>query len=262
VKNNKAPSLTFPKVAEFVNGVSPQSGDVGSEFTFEVVYTDEDGDAPDTGYPVLMVDRNGDGSFNGDNEVILLKAGMGGVDYKAGVHYSVSIILEEGVHSYKFVAFDQFGAEATGEATQPVSEGVSVNKAATDGGVGGILVMALGALAVVLLLIGLVLGKVIFGSKKGGGGGKGEGTHAGYHAQPAAQVQTEQTPSIPAQTPPPQPPAPAPVPAPGQAPEPVPVQGPTPTPTPAPKRPAFEPPPESAIKQHGNEGTSPPPQAQ
>ncbi|RLF49575.1 MAG: hypothetical protein DRN20_01740, partial [Thermoplasmata archaeon] len=101
---DKKPVLSNPKV-------DPSKGYVDTVFNFTVEYKDDDGDAAEAVYAVLL--QNGIEVVN--KSMILLDKVP---DYVNGATYYVEISnLSEGTYTYKFVAYD---GELYGESTQKV----------------------------------------------------------------------------------------------------------------------------------------------
>ena len=111
---NNPPFLEWSKMNDgyMLDGVDPDSGQVGASFTFTVKYSHYDNDAPAPGYPKVAI-------FAGD--VLFGSFTMALVDpsannYKKGKLYTYSLKLSQaGSYSYQFVACDVKGVPAIGE---------------------------------------------------------------------------------------------------------------------------------------------------
>jgi hypothetical protein len=99
---DNAPVLNWTGNAGFeTDGVNPDSAASGSNFEFQVKYTDADNDAP-----TIM-------------QVWVDLASLGGTDYVAGVNYSTSMIINyagDGILNYRFY-FSDGTNDATGDPT-------------------------------------------------------------------------------------------------------------------------------------------------
>jgi hypothetical protein len=109
---NLPPELLFAGTTGFMfDGVDPTMDEVGSTFTFKVVYFDPEGDAPKSGFPVLLLDVNGDGSFTGDKDMNLSMTSGGNVT--GGTLYSVQVQLEDaGTLGYRFFVVNEVNQSA------------------------------------------------------------------------------------------------------------------------------------------------------
>ena len=115
------PTLSYySEDARFSDGVSPDEGELGTSFTFKVVYTDAENDPPGMAY--LTMDLDGDGAYEtsykmapDSSESVPAKYKDG--DYTNGELYTVNIainyFLVENV-KFKFLFSDYF-SEATGD---------------------------------------------------------------------------------------------------------------------------------------------------
>src|SRR4030042_1470165 len=61
---NTAPALGY-SAAPYDDGKDPDTGDTTTDFTFKLIYTDSDNDAPESGYPKIYIgDNDGYASYN------------------------------------------------------------------------------------------------------------------------------------------------------------------------------------------------------
>ncbi|MCK4404114.1 MAG: VCBS repeat-containing protein, partial [candidate division Zixibacteria bacterium] len=101
------------------DGVSPDTGLEGTIFTFRVVYSDAYNLPPQSGYPKVNIDLNGDGDFEDENEGSFT---MGVVDvdtnYVDGREYLYNATLPVSSNcQYSFSAKNSYGLDAVGEPT-------------------------------------------------------------------------------------------------------------------------------------------------
>jgi PKD repeat protein len=107
------------KIGYVTDGVSPDSGLTGTLFTFRLVYSDSNNLPPQSGYPKVNIDLNGDGDFDDANEGSFT---MGEVDvdtnYVDGREYFYNATLPASSNcQYSFSAKNSYGLEAVGEPT-------------------------------------------------------------------------------------------------------------------------------------------------
>jgi proteasome lid subunit RPN8/RPN11 len=153
---------------ELNNGkMEPSSGDTDTEFTFSVVYTDEDND-PGEVYVWVDGDRKTMQPDSTDN------------DFTDGVLYTFETKLVEGTHTYYFTATDGKEDAVAGDNT-PVTEATAANtpeieeaKKTEDN-----LIMYLG-IAIVIIIIILLLAFMFFRSR----GGEVEAEEEGVSGKP------------------------------------------------------------------------------
>ena len=114
------PVLSWSNIIGYVtDGVSPDTGLTGTLFTFRVVYSDAYNLSPQSGYPKVNIDLNGDGDFEDENEGSFT---MGVVDvdtnYVDGREYLYNATLPASSNcQYSFSAKNSYGLEAVGEPT-------------------------------------------------------------------------------------------------------------------------------------------------
>lgn len=133
--DNQAPTLKQ-------GDLGPGSGTVDTEWTFEVVFTDPDGDG---GEVEVWIDGN----------AYLMTADPDDTDSTDGMIYTYTTKLETGEHSYYFTGEDDQGAEAGGPSA---GEGNAystpdVSEKSTEGTPGPGVVMALVAVVVALVAV-------------------------------------------------------------------------------------------------------------
>jgi hypothetical protein len=117
---DSSPVLSWAGTGGYTSaGVSPTTGATGTAFTFEVKYTDADGDAPS--YVKVSVYGPGGEQISGSPFTMSPASGS---DYKAGVIYSRAVSLTTvGSYTYRFTASD--GLVAVGYPN-PASGGLKV----------------------------------------------------------------------------------------------------------------------------------------
>jgi len=127
---NSAPTLTWTGEPGYeADGVSPDEGDSTLTFTFRVKYTDADGDAPQTGYPKLYLNKSGN-PVTGSPFAML----EGNTEpFTTGRIYTIDKNdLETGSdYTYYFEAKDINNNQATGIATIEKNGPVVIRPAAT-----------------------------------------------------------------------------------------------------------------------------------
>jgi PKD repeat protein len=111
--------LWSDKIGYLTDGVSPDTGLTGTLFTFRVVYSDAYNLPPQSGYPKVNLDLNGDGDFEDENEGSFT---MGVVDvdtnYVDGREYLYNATLPTSSNcQYSFSAKNTYGLDAIGEPT-------------------------------------------------------------------------------------------------------------------------------------------------
>src|SRR5262249_5502028 len=98
-----------------IQGVTPSAGQPGA-YTYKIVYQSATNRPPQSGYPRLGIDRNGDGDFDdaGDQTFTMNKEGSG-TDYTAGITYTYTVNHPDYSNTlgYKFFAVDDQGNTAT-----------------------------------------------------------------------------------------------------------------------------------------------------
>ena len=111
------PILKFLTASPYssIKGVSASAGQPGA-YTYKILYQSASDRAPQSGYPRLGIDRNGDGDFDdaGDEMYTMSKEGAG-TDYATGVSYTYTINHPNYSNTlgYKFFAIDDQGNTAT-----------------------------------------------------------------------------------------------------------------------------------------------------
>jgi len=111
------PVLRWVDPLEPIPGVSPDLGDAGTYFDFEVIYSDADGAPPLAGYPKLRIDFDGDTLLNGPKDAVYSMWPTGSADYVTGRKYRYRTTLPLGTaYRFSFAAFDQTGDPAQGAA--------------------------------------------------------------------------------------------------------------------------------------------------
>jgi len=115
---NRAPTLSWTGETNYIDdGLNPESGNPNTTFFYMVKYTDQDNEAPATGYPKLYIMKGGleVGVFTMD------EVEPGDTDYTNGKLYTFSKSgLEPGTdYTYSFEAKDVWNALATGDPISP-----------------------------------------------------------------------------------------------------------------------------------------------
>lgn len=112
-----------PPVLEFVTaapynsntGVNPAAGNVG-DYTYKILYKSSNNRAPQTGFPRVSIDLNGDQDFTDLNEgTFAMTKETTGNDYVSGIVYSYTYphTINTNNAGYKFTATDDNGNAAT-----------------------------------------------------------------------------------------------------------------------------------------------------
>ncbi|MFH1097244.1 MAG: T9SS type A sorting domain-containing protein [Candidatus Desantisbacteria bacterium] len=108
--NNNPPQLKYFYTD---GGVSPKTGNIGSKFEFQVIYSDADNNLPGYSYPALFLTRNGTIS----NQINMEAVDPTDTNVIDGKVYRVIVPLNAlGNYTYRFDAMDSKGMKATGEA--------------------------------------------------------------------------------------------------------------------------------------------------
>jgi len=95
------------------DGLDPESGDPQTSFSYKIMYTDPENDAPASGEPKLHIESGGT-EISGSPFAMTFESGS----YSTGATYTYSTTLAEGTdYSYYFTAWDD-----QGEAGNPTSE--------------------------------------------------------------------------------------------------------------------------------------------
>jgi len=115
---NSAPILSWTNEINYTSdGLNPEIGDSSTSFTYRVMYTDADNDAPESGYPKVHIKKNNI-EISGSPFTMNYVSG----NYNTGAIYSYSVSLDLGnYYTYYFEAFDGQGATATGVATTEIN---------------------------------------------------------------------------------------------------------------------------------------------
>lgn len=93
--NSPARTLSFSSNSSFTNSlISPLQGTPYNTFNFEVVYTDSSGAVPPFGYPRVILDYEGNGSYTNPNDryVLLQEADVNDQDAADGKLYVGSVV--------------------------------------------------------------------------------------------------------------------------------------------------------------------------
>ena len=119
-----APVLNWTGEANYIlDGVNPDTGTTGHTYTFRVMYTDADNEAPLAGFPKLFIDRDLNGGYTGLNEQVTMTA-VDNTDntYSDGKLYTYSTKLKSvGTYKYHFAASDTNGRLARGDPTHDIN---------------------------------------------------------------------------------------------------------------------------------------------
>ncbi|MEW6094907.1 MAG: fibronectin type III domain-containing protein [bacterium] len=105
--NNIRPMLAWANKEGYIfDGLEPEAGTSGTEFTYLVIYKDMNGDEPYLGYPLLHIYK--EQTFVG---TYTMEKQWG--TFNTGALYSYTIALEEdGNYQYKFEAKDKYGEDS------------------------------------------------------------------------------------------------------------------------------------------------------
>ena len=121
-QNSNTSTLTYSEEDPYegTDGVNPITGIAGTNFEFQVIYTDADNQAPALGYPLFYLDLNHDGDTDDENELVLDmdEIDVDDVTFSDGKAYNCFVEVPYGYNPYyKFVAYDVGFKESIGEAT-------------------------------------------------------------------------------------------------------------------------------------------------
>ncbi|MEW6618111.1 MAG: 6-bladed beta-propeller [bacterium] len=107
---NLAPLLFMPDEKDYIDGLEPNRGTPGTTFTFRTAYRDINIDPPASGYPALLIYKDGAPYGEGTYSMNFVNG-----NYLKGATFTISIVLDEvGIYQYKFYAKDSKGEEARG----------------------------------------------------------------------------------------------------------------------------------------------------
>ncbi len=122
---NTPPELRFLQDVEYLNGLDPEEGEAGTNFTFKILYIDDDGHLPETGWPMLHLFRNNRRVPGYPFSMV----NVGG-NTSTGSIYEYVIGLDEGNYSYYFTATDAGGLEAirTSELMGPIVYPINITE--------------------------------------------------------------------------------------------------------------------------------------
>jgi hypothetical protein len=118
VQVRQLPILSFVGVGDYNgSGVSPAKGSLDTMFVYKVKYTDAQNFTPDTDYPRIYIDTDGDGFFSGSSDIMQIMqpedANPSVVNGKVYV-FKTKLPMEGTKIAYKFKAQDALGVAATG----------------------------------------------------------------------------------------------------------------------------------------------------
>lgn len=115
----KAPVLLWTGEAGYVSdGVNPDNGSAGTNFTFRVKYTDANNNAPLK--IQVWVDKNDDGSYDNATEMFDMSPAYSDTNYTAGKIYTATLQLAKAGDNqlkFRFYAQDNTSLTATGDPT-------------------------------------------------------------------------------------------------------------------------------------------------
>lgn len=110
-----APELDWTAEANYTtDGLHPEAGDTQTVFTYQVKYTDADGDAPGLGYPRVHILKE-NREISGSPFVMSYTSGS----YTEGAIYTYRTLREKGDYSYYFEAKDATGLQAVASPVVP-----------------------------------------------------------------------------------------------------------------------------------------------
>ena len=121
-----APALDWVGTGNYVaDGVDPDSAPVNNNFTFQVKYTDADGDPPI--FIELWLDISDDGSYHSSDIFAMTEVNPADTNYTDGKLYETVVFLDEwtgwdgdGILNYRFTAADGTFYPVTGAPTYPL----------------------------------------------------------------------------------------------------------------------------------------------
>lgn len=98
-------------------GVNPGIGDLEVDFVYKVKYLDPDGNPPQSGWPRIYIDEEGDGMYTGPLDIIatMTEEDANDTDFKDGKVYvfTTKLSVLGNNYTYMFRAMDIVGAEAS-----------------------------------------------------------------------------------------------------------------------------------------------------
>ncbi|MEW6557182.1 MAG: carboxypeptidase regulatory-like domain-containing protein [Elusimicrobiota bacterium] len=117
---NIAPTLSWTGETNYTSdGLDPETGYSTTTFVYRVKYTDNDNDAPKTGYPKVYIKKSGT-DITG-SPFTMTQVDSGDTTYSDGKLYSYSTTLSTGTdYTYYFEAYDVWDTSATGTPTSSV----------------------------------------------------------------------------------------------------------------------------------------------
>ncbi|MEK7813372.1 MAG: hypothetical protein AAB296_06385 [Candidatus Desantisbacteria bacterium] len=96
----------------FEESLTPETGAAGSQFMFRCRYKEKDGDTPKSGYPRVVLYKNGDVYANVPMEM------WGNIPHYTGSYWVAKYTISDpGYYEYRYEARDIYGVPATGQAT-------------------------------------------------------------------------------------------------------------------------------------------------
>jgi len=117
---NRPPTLSWTEEVNYISdGLNPETGYPTTDFVYRVNYTDQDNEAPASGYPKLHITKGG--SEIGGSPFPMSQVEPGDTSYSDGKLYTYPKSgLEPGTdYSYYFEAKDVWNISATGAPTSP-----------------------------------------------------------------------------------------------------------------------------------------------
>ncbi len=121
LKWNNAPALSWTGETNYASdGLDPEAGYPNTDFVYRVKYTDQDNDAPASGYPKLHIMKGGK-EISG-SPFTMSEVDAGDKTYSDGklYTYTKSGLAPGTDYTYYFEAKDVWNTSATGEPTNPV----------------------------------------------------------------------------------------------------------------------------------------------
>jgi hypothetical protein len=110
---NTAPIVTFP--TGFTKGLDKSSGSTSGVFTFKIIYTDNENNTPEKGYPKVWIDKDLDGIFAESEKILMVSENTSNKNYASGVVYMYQTQFSTvGTYKYRFEARDIYDQQAVG----------------------------------------------------------------------------------------------------------------------------------------------------